>query len=289
MNLHEEEAAKAFEDLLAVPGSQENAIQNFLETHTAFMLTPGLLNHQLHLSCVISKFPIGGRIADYAYLTKSSDEWKLVLVELEDSHKKLFRMSSGHVGFSSPMNDAIAQIDVWRDHWKDNKKAVVETLEPLLVPPAMRRNSVSLECVLIIGRSSEKDHHEERRKRLAALRADKGINVMTFDTLLRSYRAGHEHPKGVLTKTNKGYRLRSVEGLPSTTFSYIRPEHLSLDPKAEKVLRKAGYDIDAWLRNEPLMINDKWPLGITSEEALARGADPAVAKFIARSAPKPRS
>jgi hypothetical protein len=167
-----------FKALLSRSGRQENAIQAFLEKHTAFVPTPGLLNHRLHLNCIISKFPIGDRIADYAYLTKSSDEWKLVLVELEDSGKKLFTQSSKHVGFTADMNDAIAQVDVWREYWNENRQEVVKSLEPLLVPPGMRRNGVSLECVLVIGRSAEKDNNEARRTRLAALRRDKDIHVM---------------------------------------------------------------------------------------------------------------
>lgn len=277
-----ESVAKGFEDLLAKPGPHENEIQAYLEEHTALMLTPGLLNHLLHLNCVISKFPFGERIADYAYLTKSSNEWKLVLVELEDSHKQLFKPSSPHEGFSASMNDAIAQVDVWRDHWRDHSKAVIETLEPLLVPPVMRRNTMTLECVLIIGRSVEIEHNEARRKRLATLRADKGIQVMTYDTLLRAYRAARENPKGVLRKVLKGYRLQSAEGLPTSMFSYILPEHLSLAPAADAALRAAGYQIDAWLQNRPLALNEKWPLDLTAEAAIEAGFHPAAAKVIDR-------
>lgn len=269
-----------FKELLALPGGQENAIQSFMEQNTRFLLTPGLLNHGLHLNCVISKFPIGGRIADYAYLTKSSDEWKLILVELEDSDKKLFVPSSKHVGFSAAMNDAIAQVDVWRDHWKENSKAVIETLEPLLVPPTMRRNPVTLECVLIIGRSAEKDRDEAKRKRLASVRADKNIHVMTYDSVIRAYVSGREKPKAILTKTGNGYRLRSVEGLPSSLFAYVYPEHLTLAPEAGADLRTAGYDIDAWLNNEPLIVNDKWTMQNASKLAEEGGAHPSMVRFL---------
>lgn len=271
---------EAFRGILDRPGKQENAIQAFIEKHTQFMLTPGLLNHRLHLNCIISKFPIGNRKVDYAYLTKSSDEWKLILVELEDSHKKLFIPSSKHHGFSGEMNDSIAQVDEWRDYWNENKKAVIETLEPLLVPPAMRRNPVTLECVLIIGRSNEKDRDESRRKRLASLRADKQIHVMTYDTLIRAQEKGHETSNAILTKTGGGYRLRSVEGLPNNLFAYVYPEHLSISPNAESALRAAKYDIDAWLNNEPLLVNEKWPMRNASKQAEEAGAHPSMARLL---------
>ncbi|MDK1389651.1 DUF4263 domain-containing protein [Sinorhizobium sp. 8-89] len=137
-SLIEDKYIEEFKVLLSKPGRQENAIQAFLEQHTTFLPTPGLLNHRLHLNSIISKFPIGERVADYAYLTKSSDEWKLVLVELEDAGKKLFTQSSKHVGFTSEMNDAIAQVDVWREFWNENRRTVLDSLEHLLVPPERR-------------------------------------------------------------------------------------------------------------------------------------------------------
>lgn len=249
-----------FRELLGQNGANENAIQTFLEQNITLMLTPGLLNHGLHQNCLISKFPIGERIADFAYLTKSSDEWKLILVELEDPGKKLFVSSSKHHSFSAQMNDAIAQIDVWREYWTANRRAVVETIEPILVPPNMRRNSISLECVLIIGRSAEKDHDEAKRSRLAALRADKRIQVMTYDTLIRAVAEEPQKPRAILTKTGFGFRLRSVEGFPKDLFGRVYSEHLTVDPEPEKALRDAGYDIDAWLANELLTVDGKLPL-----------------------------
>jgi len=227
-----EEHIKECKMLLSMPGRQENAIQAFLEKHTAFLPTPGLPNHRLHLNSIISKLPIGDRIADYAYLTKSSDEWKLVLVELEDSGKKLFTQSSKHVGFTAEMNDAIAQVDVWRELWVDHRSTIVNSLECLLVPPGVRRNGISLECVLVIGRSAEKDNNEARRKRLAALRSDKSIHVMIYDTILRAVEAGFGETRAVLTKNR--FRLPSSFRRRSTQ----SPIHLSLATASYRRFRR---------------------------------------------------
>lgn len=284
-----EEHIEEFKGLLSMPGRQENAIQAFLEKRTAFLPTPGLLNHRLHLNSVISKLPIGDRIADYAYLTKSSDEWKLVLVELEDSSKKLFTRSSKHVGFTAEMNDAIAQVDVWRELWSDQRSTILNSLECLLVPPGMRRNAVSLECVLVIGRSAEKDNNEARRKRLATLRSDKFIHVMTYDTILRAVGAGFGEARAVLTKTGSGFRLRSVEGLPSHLFAYLLPEHLIIDPDAEVALRAEGYDLDSWLANFPLVVNEKWPDFGAWKRAEEAGMHPNVVRLLKSSEERRRT
>lgn len=256
-----------FTQLLGVEGAKENALQAFMEAHTEFMPTPVLLNHWLHLNCIVSKLPIGNRVADYAYLTKSSVDWKLVLVELEDSDKKLFTNSSRHDVFSAAMNDAVAQVDVWREYWEDSKKTVINSLEPILVPSTMRRNTMNLECVLIMGRSSEYEHNETRRRRLASLRQDKGIHFMTYDSVINSVESGPRFKKAILTKAGNGFRLKSIEGVPEHIFSYVYPEHLSVDPGVEAALRTDGYDIDSWRANNLLVVNGRW-----SRESAATGA-----------------
>lgn len=71
----------------------ENHIQNFLEENTELISTPFLLNHHLHFNSIITKFKISdGLISDFAFLTKSTDFWHLVLVELEDPKKKYLQI-----------------------------------------------------------------------------------------------------------------------------------------------------------------------------------------------------
>ncbi|MGT2516830.1 Shedu anti-phage system protein SduA domain-containing protein (plasmid) [Sphingomonas panni] len=112
-----------FRTLIAAEKKNENQIQAFLEANTTFMPTPDLLGHQLHLNSVIAKFRVGERSTDYAYLTKTSIEWQLVLVELEDSGKRIFKPSSNNLAFTSEFTDAVAQIDVWRDYAADSDEA----------------------------------------------------------------------------------------------------------------------------------------------------------------------
>src|SRR3546814_3593081 len=105
-----------FDKLSGEPKSNANAIQAFLEANTMCTPTPDGLHHRLHMNSVIAKFPIGERSTDYAYLSKSTVKWQLVLVELEDSSKRIFKDSSKNDAFTVDFSDAVAQIDVWRDH-----------------------------------------------------------------------------------------------------------------------------------------------------------------------------
>lgn len=78
-----------FRSALEDDSLNENDIQRFLEENSELISTPFLLNHHLHFNVLISKFKISdGLISDFAYLTKSSDFWDLVLVEIEDPKKE---------------------------------------------------------------------------------------------------------------------------------------------------------------------------------------------------------
>lgn len=269
-----------FDRLIDEPNANENALQVFLESNTMFMPKINLLNHQLHMNCVIAKFPVGERSTDYAYLTKSTVEWRLVLVELEDSSKRIFKRSSKNNAFTSEFSDAIAQIGVWRDYLSRHLEQVREKLHPLLVPPAMARNNLSICYVLVIGRSDEYVHNEARRLRLANYGSDHNLRIISYDTIRRSVSGGHAEPSAILRANSRGYLLQSAEAMPSTMFAYMKPSDLELSKEAEAALRSNGYDIDAWKDNKMLTFNDKWTFD--SRPELYDEMHPAVLSLVAR-------
>src|SRR4051812_29642590 len=88
------ELLREFEALLATPGVREKTIQKFMESHSELIPIPRLRGHGLHFDVVLSEFNLQtSRIPDFAYLTKNSAYWELVLVELERPSKKLFLKS----------------------------------------------------------------------------------------------------------------------------------------------------------------------------------------------------
>ena len=164
----------------------ESTMQNFLETHTAFMPVPFKLNHQLHFNSFISKFPVGPWFTDVAYLTKSTVEWWLVLMELENPHKKLFKGSPDHADFTSDYMQAKQQIDDWKIWIEEHRNEVIDSLQRILVPLQMKKNRISFKYVLIMGRRNELEQSEARRKAIAQKNED-GLKIITYDTILSDY------------------------------------------------------------------------------------------------------
>lgn len=63
------------------------------------------------MNCVISKFKLSNEfVTDFAYLTKSSDYWEFVLVEVEDAKKKIFTNDKENIYFHSEFIHAYDQI-----------------------------------------------------------------------------------------------------------------------------------------------------------------------------------
>jgi hypothetical protein len=251
---------QAFRNLLENPNVVENDIQQFLEEHTAFVETPHLLNHGLSLNSLITKFPIGPWKTDFVYLTKSTIAWRLVMVELEHPGKKLFNNSNRHDAFHSDLNNAIAQLDAWRDHWAISNKEIISRLEPLIVPPRMRGNTITPFYVLVIGRDREFINNGRRRKRLSALLEEKNLQILTYDSLLRTYEGARGRRKCILSPTATGFRIKCLDGEPSHMFAYVEPQHLEVSRAAEEKLVGWQYDIPSWRAGEPLVFNEKWTM-----------------------------
>lgn len=144
----EEKLLEQYFDVIEKNGNTENQIQEFLEENTIFIPMPFLLNHYLHMNCVISKFKLGNEfVTDFAYLTKSSDYWEFVLVELEDAKKKIFTNDKENIYFHSEFNHAYDQITSWKAYVNKNREAILHQIDKLRVP--LNENSVRFKYVLV--------------------------------------------------------------------------------------------------------------------------------------------
>lgn len=262
----DETLIKEYKNVLNDHNKNENDIQFFLEHHTQLIPLPIMENHGLSMNVVISKLKLGNEhITDFAYLTKSSNLWRLVLIELENQHKKVFKGSGDKPEFSADFNTGLDQIRSWRDYLNDNKEQVLRQIKNLLQPIQMAENPVFFEYVLIMGRDDNDGYTEftlKRRKHLANLMENDHIKVMSYDSLYRKYISfwGVDSEKVVLSHSHEqGYRIKNLpEGRISTSmFAYLSPEMLKVSPKQEKRLIAEGYEIGEWKKGFSLYMNER--------------------------------
>ncbi|MBB2984660.1 Shedu immune nuclease family protein [Paraburkholderia tropica] len=253
-------------DSPAPPGRQkEQVVQDFLEEHSVLIPTPNRLNHHLHFQSIISKFPLStGLITDYAYLTKSSDTWRITFVELESPDKDFFNKTTQKVSKSSTFNAALDQVRSWKQFMSSNEPEVRARLLPLIQPPNMRINPIEYEYQLIYGRSVNKNLTEGRKREFRSLQQDMGITIMTFDQLVDLYRNDLVFEKNVLRVVNAGFTFKSMAAGLNHMLSYLGPGELFLSPSEIAALKADGYDMDAWEQGKLLTVNGRLPLSASN-------------------------
>lgn len=256
-----EELRKQYVNLITDKNNTENQLQKFLEENTFLIPLPFLLNHQLHMNCIISKFRIGNEyITDFAYLTKSSDYWELVLIELEDAKKKIFTNNKENIFFHSDFNHAYDQITSWKSYVNQNKEKILFQVDKLRVP--LNDNPVRFKYVLVIGRNSEKVNSTKKRIMFAEKSTD-DVCVMTYDSLISLYESlCYANERIILSPwKEQGFKIKKLpqKEIFTSLFAYLEPEYLQLSKEDIKILKKQDYQIDEWLQGNMLALNDKYP------------------------------
>lgn len=258
---------------------KEQVIQDFLEEHAELIPTSNRLGHQLHFDFVISKFALSPELTtDYVWLTKQSDRWHIVLVELESSDKEIFNGNMDTPHTSSHFNNAMNQVRSWKNFVCENKKEVLRRLMPLLQPVSMRENPVDFRYQLIIGRSSNKNATNGRKKYIVELEKESGIRIMTYDTIIDLYKNDRRYAKNIIRSSGGRFQFKHMHVLPKGIFSFLGPDVIELSKKDMENLRNAGYEIDAWSKGTLLFSSSDGKL--TKETYVSRLPDKSLMKKV---------
>jgi len=247
--------AERFNDLLQHENPRESLFQSFLEKYPEFLLTPFLLNHHVHGSALISQFRLGTTLtADFAYLTKSSIKWRLVLVEIERPNIDLFLSNNDQITPTAAFNKRIAQIHEWMSEVRRNSGPIFRALDSLRRPA--EKNAIDVRYLLIVGRSAQSFKNQRYADRLLDLGGN-DLQISTFDSLSRHYSSGQAEKKNILALRKGIVHFKYLHVPPSQMLAHMYPHELSLTVPQANRLRSWGYDIPAWKSGRLLSINGK--------------------------------
>jgi len=253
---------KKFEKFLDDKNNDENDIQCFLEENSELIPLPFLAGHQLHQSAIISKLPIGnGYISDFAYLTKCSDYWYLVLMEMEDPKKTIFKKSSENIRFTANFNNAYEQVLSWKAYLEDGNNAdeLKKRVRKLMGEGLITDIPFYVRYVLIYGRKSEKQNSEKRIKMFNQKNTHE-IQVKTFDSLVSEYQSKPELPKMILSPWREnGFLIKKVppKDIEMWLLGYLNSDYIKIDNTARERLIEQGYHIEKWEQGEYLTEDGK--------------------------------
>ncbi|WP_118132044.1 Shedu anti-phage system protein SduA domain-containing protein [Pseudomonas abyssi] len=237
-------------------GQKEQSIQDFLERNTELFSEALTYKNYFHQDILISKCPVMDLKSDYAYLSKKSDEWKIVFGELELPDYNFFRKGSGD--FTSEFNHAINQIRQWKLRIKNNQNEVFNFFKLLLQPESMRENPIVFEFELIFGRSEDKNKTAERLRLIQSVSQSEGIVIKSFDTISNDFMGRRENTrKNVISYNGKSIRYKHLNTRPTWDFALYNSEQLIVSPEQRKVLVSWGYDMNSWDLGKKLGQNGK--------------------------------
>lgn len=255
--MNKDEKIKRFMEQLDDEKNSENDIQKYLEANTEFIPLPFLNGHQLHRNIVISKLNIGLEFeCDFAYLTKCSDYWDLVLMELEDPKKKIFKADNHNIRFTQKFNDAYGQIESWKAYLeRDNNTNEMKKRLKYLLGERMYNIPFNIKYVLVYGRNREKERQEKRIEMFNQKNTEK-IKVKTYDSLISEYQSRENEIYKVILSPWKddGYRIKKIPevDIEIDLFSTLNSEHLCFSETIKNELIRKGYHIEKWEQGEML-------------------------------------
>ena len=259
---------KRYQEALDSAGN-EQTVQEFLEHQSELIPLEWMLGHGLHLDMVLSKLQINTSLTcDFAYLTKNTAEWYVVLVELENFNKKIFRSDLKRVTFSADFTEAFGQIESWRSQLKRDSGEIQRKLAPLMLP--MANNPIHYKFILVYGRDAEFGRSRERSNRFYD-KADPDIKVLTYDSLLRRLDGSYSaQSKNIFTMSQQQFELKHLHNLTTSMFRWISRDYVSVSAQQEKLLRQAGFEMDVWNKGELLRCETEGYKGTSFEEAAKR-------------------
>ncbi|MDR2865225.1 MAG: DUF4263 domain-containing protein [Spirochaetaceae bacterium] len=245
---------------------KEQIIQDYLESHSDMIPLNMILNHNVLYDFIFSKLPINSScISDLCYITKSSVEYRIVLIELESPDKKIFTNNLSKMIFSSEFNAALQQIRDWKISLENDKSEILRILSPMLRMQREYNDPISFAYQLIIGRSFEYSNNEKKKKNILKIKEETDIDIMTYDSLINWYKNDYKNWYKNIIKYEKGrYSIKIMDAMQQVFFANLTPADISLTKKQRELLILENYQIKDWENNIPLVVNCKY----TSPEQL---------------------
>lgn len=216
----------------------EQAYQSFIEANTRLVPREFVLNHGIWCDLVFRKLPLGSDyVCDFAFLTKGSLQWRLVLVEIEKPGMKFFR--GPKLDLHGDFTAALEQVSNWRSFLATNLVGFAQqTLASLMgFPPIEDPGDVRF--VLVYGRRSEFKGNRKRRNKIAAQQRE-DLRIMSFDSLVEE-----SAPRGDLylaVRRNEFIDIISDRFLTEGPFAFLEPANVQISPRllasAESALKQ---------------------------------------------------
>lgn len=214
---------------------KEQKYQDFLEKYPYFIPREFVQNHGIHFNLVFRKLSLAkDYTTDFFYLSKSSDDWNCVLIELEKPQSKFFKQGSNE--FHGDFIQGISQIRRWRAWFEDsaNKENFINnTLRSVRVP--MERNPCYTKYVLVHGRREEYQGNHIRSGLIRAEERD-DFKIITYDSLMEGLPS--KNGLYIAVKSNDYVDIISDRFVEESLFSWMAPSFIRISKALKEDMLK---------------------------------------------------
>ncbi|MDB5475303.1 MAG: hypothetical protein JWP49_814 [Phenylobacterium sp.] len=225
----------------------EGEIQTHLSTHTELIPTFIQLHHGVFHNVVVEKPTIGRFEADYLYVTKHSEEVKIVLVELEHGAKRLMKRGGNYPVPTAELTAAIAQVQAWRRELENPtvRQDLCQRLSGLLwyAGTGPGRVRLTLEFLIVIGRYGDGRHADFA----STLYSTDRIMVKTYDSILKEHLVTKPQKRALLLHKGGAFEIKNLDGWPEFICEALDPDELRLTPDQLRIFEKAPDVPPRWL------------------------------------------
>ena len=270
------ELAEYLKDASLRASRSESEIQAFIEERPELITRPkAMLNHGVYDNVVFSQFKLGlggSRVADFMYLTSSSVELIVVLIELElpIEMDKLFTRSNKTLVPAGPLNKGSAQVEEWMSLLNDpvNQLSVRARIEKLM-GLSLRSFAVSFRYVLVIGADlGAASAYSTNVKQWFANRMSNTplLEICSYGSLSRSYTRNFLARPNVVSESSEHLKLKHLHSKP-LFLSRLDPSEADLGSHRQKLL-DLGYEIERWESGEKLTLHGKYAGGFDRAKEL---------------------
>lgn len=218
----------------------EQTYQSFLEQNTSLIPREFVQNHGIHFDLAFRKLRLASDYApDFFYMSKSSADWNLVLIELEKPSSLYFKPGTNdiHPDFTA----GLEQINRWRSWFESsaNYSGFVDgTLGQVRTP--MGRNRCHLKYVLVHGRRQEFVDNDHRRAQIR-IRETEDFKIVSFDSLIEALHT--KHPLYICARKNEFLDILSTKFVSEEVFSYMDPSLIRITDELRKSIAEHR---DSW-------------------------------------------
>ncbi len=204
--------------------ADEQTYQSFIERNTWLIPREFVLNHGIWCDLVFRKLHLGcDYVCDFAFLTKSSVQWRLVLIEIERPGKHFFRGST--LRLHSDFTTATEQISSWRFFLEGRLGGFVREALGSVTTFLQIEDPGDVRFVLVHGRRSEFERIAKRRGLIKAQQHG-DLRIMSFDSLVEN-----PTPRGELylaVRRNEFIDIVSDRFISDDPFALLEPENIRI-------------------------------------------------------------